>query len=74
MNISAVLCPICFAFVLLEGASVYSDISWGLQLHLCFTIEVGEILGYNWFSTGGIEYPSVQLIVWSKVTFRIFVS
>ena len=55
MNNSVVLCTICFV-------SVYSDTKWGLQIHVCFTNELGEILSYIGFSAGGIDYPRVRSI------------
>ena len=57
MNNSFVLCTMCFVFT-----------RRGLQIHLCFTSEFGEILGYNRFLAGGVYDPRVQLIVWNKVT------
>ena len=45
---------------------MYSDTRWGLQIHLCFINELGEILSYNRVSPGGIDHPRVRLIVWNK--------
>ena len=49
---------------------VYCDTRWGLQIRLCFTSELGKILGYNGFWAGGIDRPRAQLILWGKVTFH----
>ena len=43
----------------------------GLQIHVCFTSELGEDLSYNRFLAGGIDHPRVQSIVWKKVAFRL---
>ena len=47
--------------LLLSSQEVHSDTRWGLQIHLCFTNELGEILSYNRFSAGGIDHPRVRL-------------
>ena len=57
-----------------KGVSVYSDTTWGLQIHVCFTSELGGILSYNEFSAGGIDHSRVRSIDWKKVNFRPLVS
>ena len=52
---------------------VYSDTRWGLQIHFCFTSELGEILGYNKFLASEIDHPGVRLIVLKKFTFQTIV-
>ena len=63
-----------FCFCSLRKVSVYSDSRWGLQIHFCFTSELGETLSYNWFSAGGIDHPRVVSIVWKKIAVRLLVS
>ena len=73
MNNSVVLCTTCFVIVQLGRCLVYSDTRWALQIHFCFTNELGET-SYNGFLAGRIDHPGVRLIVWNKVIFRLFVS
>ena len=40
---------------------LYPDTRWGLQVHLCFTKELGEVLSYNWFLAGGIDHSRVRM-------------
>ena len=54
-----------------EGASVYSDTKWGLQILLCFTNELREFSCYDGFSAGGTDHPRLQLVVWNKVISRL---
>ena len=56
---------------------MYSNTRWRLQIDVCFTSELGEIINYNGFLAGGIDhssgtdYPRVRSIAWKKVAFTI---
>ena len=74
MNYSVVLCTIC-CLCPLRKVSLYILIQdGGLQIHFCFTSELGETLSYYGFLADGIDHPRVQSIVWKKVAFRLLVS